>query len=148
MNYSGTVLEVEIDRTVRLLDRAAAAKQLGGAAARGRSGRRLRLREHADERGHARRGRRAAALVSLWILGMFKPSPQTTIVVPYRDGPEAELGPVVNDAYFGKVPADRLVARDGRLFFSGDGRHRSKIGLSPRRARPRHRQLRRRAAAC
>jgi hypothetical protein len=33
------------------------------------------------------------------------------------------------------VPADRLVARDGRLYFSGDGRYRSKIGLSPRRAR-------------
>jgi hypothetical protein len=28
------------------------------------------------------------------------------------------------------------VARDGFLFFSGDGRYRSKIGLSPRRARP------------
>jgi hypothetical protein len=28
------------------------------------------------------------------------------------------------------------VARDGVLFFSGDGRYRSKIGLSPRRARP------------
>ena len=43
---------------------------------------------------------------------------------------------MVNDAYFGKVPADRLVDRDGVLFFSGDGRHRSKIGVSPRRARP------------
>jgi hypothetical protein len=40
----------------------------------------------------------------------------------------------VNDAYFGKVPADRLVARGGRIFFKGDGEHRSKIGLSPQRA--------------
>jgi hypothetical protein len=55
-------------------------------------------------------------------------------VVPYREGPEKDLGPVVNDAYFGKVPAERLVAREGHLFFSGDGLHRSKIGLSPRRA--------------
>ena len=45
---------------------------------------------------------------------MFKPSAGTTVVVPYREGPVRELGPVVNDAYFGKVPADRLVARDGR----------------------------------
>jgi hypothetical protein len=65
---------------------------------------------------------------------MFNPSPATTIVVPYRSGPEADLGPVVNDAYFGKVPADRLVARDGVVFFKGDGEHRSKIGLSPERA--------------
>ena len=65
---------------------------------------------------------------------MFQPSPRTTVVIPYREGPESELGPVVNDAYFGKVPADRLVARGGRLFFKGDGERRSKIGLSPERA--------------
>jgi hypothetical protein len=33
------------------------------------------------------------------------------------------------------VPADRLVRRDGVLFFSGDGEYRSKIGLSPQRAK-------------
>ena len=66
---------------------------------------------------------------------MFKPAPRTTVVIPYRTGPEAERGPVVNDAYFGKVPADRLVDRDGVLFFSGDGQHRSKIGLSALRAK-------------
>ena len=73
-------------------------------------------------------------LLSLWILGMFQPTPGTTVVIPYREGPENELGPVVNDAYFGKVPADRLVAKGGRLFFKGDGEYRSKIGVSPRRA--------------
>jgi len=67
-------------------------------------------------------------LLSIWILGMFQPSPRTTVVVPYREGPESERGPIVNDAYFGKVPADRLLAKDGRLFFRGDGERRSKIG--------------------
>ena len=42
----------------------------------------------------------------------------------------------MNDAYFGKVPADRLVVRDRVLFFRGDGKHRSKIGLPPARALP------------
>ncbi len=74
-------------------------------------------------------------LPSIWILGMFNPSPATTIVIPYRQGPESELGPLVNDQYFGKVPADRLVAKDGILYFSGDGKYRSKIGLSPRRCK-------------
>lgn len=135
VNYSGTVLEVQLDRTVRLLDTAAVAGWLAGPLPAG-----LRQVAYASENTLTNAGSRAwtksGGLVSLWVLGMFKPSPQTTIVVPYREGPEAELGPVVNDAYFGKVPADRLVARDGRLFFSGDGRYRSKIGLSPRRARP------------
>jgi hypothetical protein len=75
-------------------------------------------------------------LLSIWILGMYKPSPQMTMVIPFRPGPEAELGPIVNDAYFGKVPSDRLVIKDGVLFFKGDGQYRSKIGLSPQRALP------------
>ena len=75
-------------------------------------------------------------LLSIWILGMFNPSPATTIVIPFKPGPEAELGPAVNDAYFGKVPADRLIVKDGVLFFSGDGMYRSKIGLSPKRVKP------------
>ena len=40
----------------------------------------------------------------------------------------------MNDAYFGKVPADRLLAKGGRIFFKGDGERRGKIGLSPERA--------------
>lgn len=44
------------------------------------------------------------------------------------------LGPVVNDAYFGKVPSDRLAVKENVLFFSADGQCRSKIGLSPQRA--------------
>jgi hypothetical protein len=70
----------------------------------------------------------------VWILGMFRPSPETTVVIPFKPGPAASLGPVVNDAYFGKVPADRLAVRDGRLFFKGDGQRRSKIGIPPSRA--------------
>ena len=34
--------------------------------------------------------------------GTFSPSPATIIVVPFRPGPEAELGPIVNDQYFGQ----------------------------------------------
>jgi hypothetical protein len=75
-------------------------------------------------------------LLSIWILGMFNPSPQTTIMIPIVKGPESELGPKVNDAYFGKVPAERLRVEDDKLFFSGDGQYRSKIGISPRRAKP------------
>ena len=76
-----------------------------------------------------------SGLVSIWILGMFTPSPETTIALPFAPGPEAALGPVVNDAYFGKVPADRLIVKGSTIFFRGDGQYRSKIGLSPSRAR-------------
>jgi hypothetical protein len=74
-------------------------------------------------------------LISIWILGMFNPSQETTIAIPFRSGTESELGPVVNDAYFGKVPADRLIIKDRMLFFRGDGKYRSKIGLLQKRAK-------------
>ncbi|HXY39088.1 MAG TPA: DUF6786 family protein [Vicinamibacteria bacterium] len=134
VNYSGTPLEVQVDRTVRLLDRAAAAQALGGLPDS------VRLVAFASENTLTNAGTsawtRTGGLLSLWVLGMFKPSPEASIVVPYQAGSEAERGPVVNDAYFGRVPADRLVDRGGWLVFKADGNFRSKIGLSPRRARP------------
>ena len=42
----------------------------------------------------------------------------------------------MNDAYFGKVPADRLIVGPSAILFRGDGQFRSKIGLSPARATP------------
>jgi hypothetical protein len=81
---------------------------------------------------------KATGLLSIWILGMFNPSPETTIVIPFKPGPVADLGPIVNDSYFGKVPDDRLVIKEeeGVLFFSGDGKYRSKIGIPPARVKP------------
>jgi hypothetical protein len=75
-----------------------------------------------------------SGLVSVWILGMFIPSPETTIAIPFQSGDAVTLGPVVNDAYFGKVPNDRLRIADPVIFFRGDGQYRSKIGVPPARA--------------
>jgi hypothetical protein len=80
--------------------------------------------------------KKETGLLSIWILGMFNPSPATTVVIPFRQGAVEELGPVVNDTYFGKVPPERLVVKDDALFFKCDGEYRSKIGLSPLRCKP------------
>jgi len=69
-------------------------------------------------------------------LGMFTPSPETTVVIPFVEGDDQELGPIVNDSYFGEVPDSRLKITDGFVYFKGDGLFRSKIGLSPRRSKP------------
>ena len=58
------------------------------------------------------------------------------MLVPYVEGDEAKLGPIVNADYFGTVPAERLRVADGVIRFSGDGQYRSKIGLTPQRAKP------------
>lgn len=135
VNYSGTRLDIDVDRTVRLLPEPEVREHLGESWNAG-------LRAVAFESSNTVRNVGTAAwqpvtgLVSVWILGMFNPSPQTTIAIPYAPGAESALGPIVNDAYFGKVPADRLVITDRAILFRGDGQYRSKIGLSASRALP------------
>jgi len=132
-NYSGTVFEIEATRRVFL----AGIEYLEPLGISLPSG--VRMVGFGSENAVKNIGTKPwtkdTGLLSIWILGMFNPSPQTTIVVPFEPGLESERGPVVNDAYFGKVPADRLIAADTVLFFKGDGLYRSKIGLSPRRAK-------------
>jgi hypothetical protein len=70
------------------------------------------------------------------MLAMFNPSPKGVVFIPYKNGTESESGKIVTDDYFGKVPADRLIIKDGIMFFRTDGKYRSKIGLSPQRALP------------
>ena len=134
-NSAGTRLELRVDRGVRLIPAAEAWKDLGLAQSSG-----VDVVAYESENRITNTGalawRKETGLVSVWILGMFRPTPATTVVVPFKPGPEAALGPVVNDAYFGKVPADRLVVREGVLFFRGDGQYRSKIGIPPARALP------------
>ncbi len=132
-NYSGTVFDVRVDREVRVLDRKEALRSLRVTAGKG-----VKLVAFESNNKVTNVGdepwKKETGLLSIWILGMFNPSPETTIVIPFETGEEDALGPIVNDAYFGKVPSDRLVISDGVLFFSGDGQYRSKIGLSPQRA--------------
>jgi hypothetical protein len=75
-------------------------------------------------------------LLSIWMLGMYKHSETTTIVIPYISGNDNELGKPVNIyESFGVLNEERLIAKDGVIYFKGDGKHRSKIGLSPKRAK-------------
>jgi len=133
-NYSQTIFNVRVDREVRVLERPDAIKALGIMPVEI-----VKMVAYESKNNMTNTGtvawKKEAGLLSIWILGMYNPSPKTTVVIPYQTGPESELGPVVNDAYFGKVPADRLTVKDGVLFFSGDGQYRSKIGLSPQRSK-------------
>ena len=134
-NYSGTQMDIDVDRTVRLLSSADFIALLGEAP--GTSVRTVAFESSNTVTNVGRAPWQAASgLVSVWILGMFNPSSHTTIVLPFVPGAESTRGPIVNDAYFGKVPDDRLAIKPSAVFFRGDGQYRSKIGLSPSRALP------------
>lgn len=68
-------------------------------------------------------------MLSIWILGMFNPSPKVTIFIPFREKQGTE-NPVTDD-YFGKIPPERLKISNGMVFFKGDGKQRGKIGIPP-----------------
>jgi Family of unknown function (DUF6786) len=133
VNYTRTQMTVDVDRTVRLLSSDDVARLLGvspGSAVRTVA---FESSNTVTNAGNTE-WKPDTGLVSVWILGMFNPSTDTTIVLPFTPGPESTLGPIVNDAYFGKVPADRLTITPSAVFFRGDGQYRTKIGLSPSRA--------------
>ncbi|MCX6134243.1 MAG: hypothetical protein NTU47_10570 [Ignavibacteriales bacterium] len=134
-NYSGTTFDLVVNREISLLDTKSAQKYLGVSLKPG-------VRVVAYESVNSVRNTgtnlwtKEGGLLSIWILGMFNASPATTIAIPYVKGDETKLGPVVNDSYFGKVPADRLVVKDGMIYFAADANYRSKIGIPPLRTKP------------
>jgi hypothetical protein len=132
VNAGGTAFSIAVDRRVRLLGDDEIAAVIGP-----QPGVSVVAYESINtiENTGAATWSPATGLVSIWILSMYPPSPSATVVIPFqRDG----TGPIVNDAYFGAVPADRLSVDEtaGVLYFRADGQRRSKIGVPHARARP------------
>lgn len=130
-NYAGTALSMRVDRTVRLFQRHEVLKVLGRDLPSA-----TRIVGYETDNRLTNVGNAAwskdTGVPSIWIIGMFRPTPATTIVVPFRQG---ERGPIVNDDYFGQPPASRLRVGAKAVFFRGDGLERGKIGIPKPRAR-------------
>ena len=133
-NYSGAVFRVEVDREVKLLSARDALKKLG---VRPVEDLKVVAFESVNRITNAGKQpwQKDTGLLSVWILGMFNPSPATTIVVPIHRGPASQLGSAVTSDYFGAVPPERLAVKDEVIYFSGDGKYRSKIGINPSRSK-------------
>jgi hypothetical protein len=133
VNYSGTTLNIGIERTISLLSRKSISQYLGlvlpdsiscvayqSANVLNNLGKNVWTRE--------------TGMLSIWMLSMLNPSPEVTIFIPYIIGIENKLVKIVHDDYFGKVPLDRLIVENGIIYFKADGKYRSKIGIPPQRA--------------
>lgn len=133
VNYAKTELSLEVERSVSVLTAAELKQNLGVDATSG-----VKWVGFVSQNGITNKGAKAwteaQGLPSIWILGMFAPVPGTRIVLPFE---KQAQGPIVNDRYFGKVPADRLVVNEpkGYAVFKADGQARGKIGLPPARAK-------------
>ena len=126
-NWSGTAFTIEVERAVSLVE-VPLIEGVRGVA--------FETVNKITNRGKAA-WKRETGLPSVWILAMFAPSEDARVVVPFETGAAAKGTAVVNDAYFGKVPGDRLAVHEdkGFLVFTCDGKQRGKIGLGPVRAK-------------
>lgn len=133
VNYEQRAFQLEVERKITLLSAEQARERLG-----------LTVPASVNWVGFSTENRltntgpdgwqESSGLLSVWILGMFAPVPGTQVIVPFET---AASGEIVNDRYFGKVPAERLLVNEpkGFLAFRADGKFRSKIGLGPARAK-------------
>jgi hypothetical protein len=132
-NYEQRLFKVAIERKITLLSPEQASQQLGMPLSSALSWVGFSSENKLTNTG-TDAWQEASGLLSVWILGMFAPVLGTQVIVPFET---AASGEIVNDRYFGKVPAERLLvnAPKGFLAFRADGQFRSKIGLGPARAK-------------
>ena len=133
-NYAGTQFQIAVKRTVRVLTNQEVLACLAGITTLGPV--KWVGFETVDQ--ITNQGKKPwtknEGLLSVWVLSMYNPSSDTSVVIPFVR--EAQ-GEIVNDRYFGVVPSERLhvFADQGFLTFQCDGAYRSKIGLGPARAK-------------
>jgi hypothetical protein len=133
-NYSGTDFDVKVNRNIQVLTDSAIYQLIRMAP------KDTKIVGFESNNSITNTGKntwtKQSGLLSIWILSMLNANENTTIALPYKKGDSAQLGKIVTDDYFGKVPADRLQIKDGLILLKADGNHRSKIGIAPARAIP------------
>lgn len=132
-NYSGTKFRLGLERGVTLLG-TKEISGLTGVEITGLNVAAYRTNNRIINKG-VRQWKKESGLLSIWMLGMFNITPSVVVVIPFKPGDDKLLGPPVNDDYFGRMSADRLIVKGNHIFFRIDGKDRKKIGLSPLRAR-------------
>jgi hypothetical protein len=132
-NYSGTVFNINIERKIQLLEKASLENKLKTTIPAD-----IKFvgyqKENKLQNSGAEDWTKDKGLLSIWLLGMFAPTPKTIVIIPFS--PVKNARSFITDNYFGSIPADRLQIKDSVLYFTCDGRYRSKIGLSPVIAKP------------
>ena len=100
-NVEGVAFDLSIDRKIEALGKDELEKLLGAALPEGAKF--VAFRTTNKVVNEAKVALPADALVAPWILGQFRPSPKTTVLLPYK-GAES----VIKKDYFGVVPPDRF----------------------------------------
>jgi hypothetical protein len=126
-NYSGTTFDIEIQRTIKLVDLRDRFAYLVPSSDT------VSFVAYQTENQIKNVGptdwTKENGLLSIWLLCMMTPTEQTTAIIPFHADPNARQ--YITDNYFGKVPPERLRIKDSVIYFTCDGKKRSKIGIAP-----------------
>lgn len=133
VNYAGTVFDMLIERKITLLTKNEIEQTLKTELSSSLSFVAYQTQNQLENIGKVN-WTKENGLPSIWLLGMFTPSESTIIIIPFKSEPGAANQ--INTNYFGEIPSDRLTIKDSVLFFTCDGKYRSKIGLPPSIAKP------------
>ena len=136
MNYAGTELTLTVDRSIKILDRSGVIARAGmviDSSVKAVGYETNNILTNKGDQAWAE----ATGMPCIWILDMFKPSPATAIIVPFKDSKGVAFDKVATTNYFGEIPADRLKHNDSLLFFKADGKSRGKLGIVPGKAKHR-----------
>lgn len=132
-NYSNSTFDITVQRTIRLMDKGKIEQLLNTEVPAG-----VKSVAYVSENTITNSGNRAwtreTGAPSIWILSQFTPSSDVTVVIPYKQGSEKELGPVATKTYFGTFTSERFKEDNGIIYFRMDGKKRLKLGLSPKRS--------------
>jgi hypothetical protein len=128
LNYAGTQLQLRVDRKIQILKSAEVDKRIGFATNDS-----IQVVGYETENTLTNIGDRAWTVATgmpcIWLLDMFKPSPATTIIVPFQATSGKKFSEIATTNYFGEIPSDRIIHNDSVLFFKADGSSRGKLGI-------------------
>lgn len=134
VNYSGTKFAIVVDRRIEIMERSEIVSQLSVEVDTSLSVVGYHTYNQITNAGN-NAWSVAGGMPCIWILDMFPPSPETIVVIPFKQL-AATSQPVATTDYFGPIESDRIAYTDSVLLFRADGRSRGKLGLGPQRAKP------------
>jgi hypothetical protein len=135
INYNNTPLDVLIDRSVKILSTVEISQRISFSLDSA-----VKAVGYHTENVITNSGNQAwtesTGMPCIWILDMFKPTPRTTIVIPFKKTKVEDFEKVATTNYFGQIPPHRIKHTADHLFFKADGKSRGKLGINPAKATP------------
>jgi hypothetical protein len=132
-NYTGTTFNIDITRKIQLLDKNDIAQKLNTTIPDNVKTVAYESINQIKNTGN-NAWKKDSGLLSIWLLGMFTPTEETKVIIPFK--PQKNARSFITDDYFGKIDSSRLTVKDSVLYFRCDGKSRGKLGLKPVIAKP------------